>query len=92
MVVLPKEPVYKELITNNKWSAEKRLQSAIRSMERSTEMQKGLHHMKTYMVDNGIIKPTTKQTLYAVAKEKERNWTELAFRGVLRPASSTTPV
>ena len=39
VVVLPKEPVYKELITNNEWSAEKRLQSGIRSMERSTEMQ-----------------------------------------------------
>ena len=51
VVVLPKEPVYKELITNNELSVEKRLQSAIQSMERSTEMQTGLSDIKAYMVE-----------------------------------------
>jgi hypothetical protein len=92
VVTLPKDPRYKDLITRNSWSANRRLQSTLKAMKEDPVIRDGLTQTKEYMVCEGVLKLTSVDELDRVAAEKGRPWTELSFRGVLRPESKTTPV
>ncbi len=92
VVTLPKDPRYKDLITRNLWSANRRLQSTLKTMKEDPIIRDGLTQTKEYMISEGVLKLTSVDELDGIAAEKGHPWTELSFRGILRPESKTTPV
>ena len=84
---LPKKPGYKNMVCENLYTGQKRIQSVIRMLEQGGEIAEHYIKMKEDWEKTGVIVETTLDELRAHGP-----FTELPHHGVIRKDSSSTPV